>query len=358
VVEAALKGDAAMPAVARWAAPLAAAVLLALLLALVGTGQWPELRSKVAFAARGLVATAPNDIRRVEIRSGAERVVLHRVPSGWSIDESDQPVAADLASHLVTALRLANVSEPTREIPAGELSAASFAEFGLDPPASVAVLETQAGVAATLNFGALNPAGISHYVRLGGAPTVYLMSRHVGEEWRLVFDMARRLQASIGSAVASRGAGLLLQVSMDQVWAIEIVSAGKLTRFERDAAGDWFRHVGQHQHAAGSNPHVTDPGQARIIDAAFRAFDVAAVETRVRSGEPVRLDQYGLGFPVLIVLLYPRDSSTPLARLEFGTMADGLDRYARFAPDGGVVTVAEFEVRRLTELLKAVGAGS
>ena len=51
-------------------------------------------------------------------------------------------------------------------------------------------------------------------------------------------------------------------------------------------------------------------------------------------------------------------SVAPLARLEFGEAADSLDRYARLAPDGAVVTVAEFEVRRLTELLRAVGAGS
>jgi hypothetical protein len=61
--------------------------------------------------------------------------------------------------------------------------------------------------------------------------------------------------------------------------------------------------------------------------------------------------------PTLIVLFYARDSSTPLARLEFGAAAESLDRYARLASDGVVVTVAEFEVRRLTELLKAVGAG-
>jgi hypothetical protein len=47
-----------------------------------------------------------------------------------------------------------------------------------------------------------------------------------------------------------------------------------------------------------------------------------------------------------------------VARIEFGSTADTLDRYARLASDGEVVTVAEFEVRRLTELLKAVGAGS
>jgi hypothetical protein len=353
-----LTGLAAGRGVARWMIPLAAALLSALLVALAATGQWPELRSKVSFSSKGLLTIAPTTIHRVEIRSGPDNVTLDRQPSGWSIDATQNAVPAELASHLDTALRLMNVSEPAREIPAGELTAGSFAEFGLDPPASVAVLETRDGVAATVNFGTLNPAGTSHYVRLGGASTVYLMPRHVGVEWRVVFDMARRLRGQAEAAVASRGASLLLPVSVAQVWAIEIIFAGKLTRFERDAAWSWFKHIGQHAHAAGSDAHVADPARARVIDAAFSAFDAAAVETRIGPADPTRLAQYGLTLPTLMVLFYARDSSTPLARLEFGAAADSLDRYARLAPDGAVVTVAEFEVRRLTELLRAVGAGS
>ncbi len=353
-----MKGQATMHTVARWRAPIAAAALLALLVALVGTGQWPGLRSMVSFAPNGLVTRPPGEIRRVEIRSGADHVRLHRQPGGWSIDGTDQPVAADLASHLDTALRLINVSAPVRQIPPGELSAERFADFGLDPPAMVAVLETEAGTAAIVNFGTLNPASTSHYVRLGGQPAVYLLSRHVGDEWHLVLDMTRRLGAPGESADAARGASLLLPVSLDQAWAVEIVFAGKLTRLERDAGGNWFRHVGQHSHAAGGNTHVADPVQARIIDTALRAFDAAAVETHVGPADPARLEQCGLRFPALMLLLYARDSSTPVSRLEFGAMADRLDRFARLAPDGGIVTVAEFEVRRLTELLRAVGAGS
>jgi hypothetical protein len=81
-------------------------------------------------------------------------------------------------------------------------------------------------------------------------------------------------------------------------------------------------------------------------------------EARVASGDAPHLVQYGLALPTLIVLFYARDSSTPLTRLEFGAPADKLDRYARLAPDGAIVTVAEFEPRRLIELLRAVGAGS
>jgi acylphosphatase len=356
VVEAAL--TAARPAAARWKTSLAVAVLMVLLLALAFSGRWPELRSKLSSSPKGLIAIAPSEVERVDIRSGTESIALRRQIEGWRIDGVDGAAPAELVSHIDTALKFLRVSEPSREIPAGELAAESFAAFGLDPPSEVAVLEIHSAVAATVNFGTTNPAGTSHYVRVGGAPTVYLMPRHVTEEWRLLFDMARRLRGKASSAVASRGADLLLPVSMAQVWAIEIVAGGQLTRFERDAAGSWFKHVGQHSHAAGGLVHVADPAQARIIDAAFGGFDAAVAEARVAPGDAAHLVQYGLALPPLIVLFYPRDSSTPLARLEFGAAADKLDRYARLAPDGAVVTVAEFEPRRLTELLRVVGAGS
>jgi uncharacterized protein DUF4340 len=341
------------------AAPLAAAVLVLLLITLLISGHWPELRSVVAFTPKGVIGAAPSEVTRIEIRTGQESVAVRREQNAWTIEGAAQPVPAELAAHLDTALRFLHVSEPVRDIQASELNAASFAAFGLDPPASVVTLEMDRGSAATVNFGLLNPAGTSQYVRLAGAATVHLMPRHVGTEWQVAAGMAQRLQAPTGPAVASRGTSLLLPVSLAQVWAVEIVFAGKLTRFERDGAGDWFRHVGQHSHANNAGGHVADPAQARVIGAALDAFDQAAVETRVARGADEReLQRFGLTLPPVIVLLYARDSSAALARLELGAAADRLDRYARLVPDGDVVTVAEFQAARLTELLKAVGAGS
>ncbi len=348
---------ARLPA-ARWTTPLGLAVLLALLVALIVSGQWPGLPGKPASMSRGLLATAPNEVERIALRSGPDSVGLRRGPSGWAIEGVDGVAPAELVAHIDTALKFLKVSEASREIPAAELSSESFAAFGLDPPAEVAVLETAAAVAAVVNFGTQNPAGTSHYVRLAGAPTIYLMPRHVTEEWRLAFDMARRLQGKAGAAASSRSRDLLLPVSMAQVWAVEIVTGGKLTRLERDAAGKWFRHLGQHTHAPGGEAHVADPAQAPIIDAALSGFDVAVAEAHVAPADVANLARYGLGLPTLIALFYARDSSTVLARLEFGAPADRLDRYARLAPNGAIVTVAEFELRRFTELLKAVGAGS
>jgi hypothetical protein len=342
-------------------APLAAGLLIILLVVLVVSGHAPEFRGLVHFDPDGLVAPEPSAIAQVEIRAKQESLAFRRIQGGWAVDGAAETAPAELAAHIDAALRFLHVSKPMRDIAAGELGPASYAEFGLDPPASVVTLGTADRTIAdrtiaTVNFGILNPAGTSQYVRLAGAATVYLMARHVGAEWQIAADMARRLAEP---AVASRGASLLLPVSMGQVWAVEIVFAGKLTRFERDSAGNWFRHTGQHSHAASANAHVADPAQARLIDAALEAFDETAVETRIAHGvDEQKLAQFGLTLPHLIVLLYARDSSTPLARLELGGSADSFDRYARLAPNGDVVTVAEFEVRRLTELLKAVGAGS
>ena len=286
VVETALTKAAARRDAARWRTPLAAAVLVVLLGALLATGRWPELRSKAAFSSKGLVTIVPSEIYRVEVRSSSDRVTLHRKAGGWSIDGKQGAVPAELASHLGTALRLMNVSEPTREIPANELSVGSFAEFGLDPPAMVAVLETRTGVAASVNFGALNPAGTSHYARLAGAPAIYLMGRHVEGEWRVVFDMARRLPGPSEPAIASRGTGLLLPVSMAQVWAIEIVFAGKLSRFERDAAGNWFKHTGQHAHTADNSAHVADP--RKPASSTQRSVHSIPLRSKPMSGLPIR----------------------------------------------------------------------
>ena len=80
------------------------------------------------------------------------------------------------------------------------------------------------------------------------------------------------LRAQAEPALAHRGQSLFLPVSMAQVWAVEIVAGGKLTRFERDSAGNWLRHVGQHSHTADASAHVADPAQARIIAAALEIF--------------------------------------------------------------------------------------
>ena len=268
-------------------------------------------------------------------------------------------VPAELASHIDIGLRLHACQRAGARDRRRRATAASFAEFGLDPPASVVVLGAAHGPVATVEFRraqsgrhvAICPPRRSPH----GLSDAAACRHRVASRGRHGAPVARAGRAAQAQAA---GRACCCRCRWRRYGRSRSLPRGKLTRFERDSAGNWFRHVGQHSHAANANAHVADPAQARIIAAALDAFD------RDRGRDPRRprrrcrqLAQFGLAFPPVIVLLYARDSSTALARVEFGGAADSLDRYARLAPDGDVVTVAEFEVKRLTELLKAVGAG-
>lgn len=350
-----------------YAALAVGALMVALIAALALIGPPPGL-PQLHFEARGIVPAQPTAIDRVEIRAGRDSVAFRRAQSGsWIFDRPDGPsVPSELSSHLDNALQFMNVSEPSRALEPADYAGARFTEFGLDPPAYVVSLEKADRSAVVADFGTLNPASTSQYVRLVGQPTLYLMPRHVGAEWELTADMAKRLSrpdaesSRDATAGVQRSPGLLLPASIDRIWALEIVFQGKLHRFERDAAGNWLLHVGQHTHAGNTDAHVADPGQARIIATALAALDQTQIEGLVaRHPESGQLDHYGLGRPMLIALAYQRDNSSPLARIEIGNMAeDGFGRYARIAKSGDVVTIAAYEAGRLIDLLKTVGAAS
>ena len=353
-----------MTATARnLAVAAASALMVALIAALALTGTSPGL-PPLQFEGHGIVSAEPAQVVATEIRSGRDRIGFRRPPGGsWSFDAPSAPaVPADIASHVDLGLQFLHVSDPSRTLDPGQYQGSSFADFGLDPPTYLVSLQKTDGAATVADFGTLNPAGTAQYVRLVGQPTLYLMPRHVGSEWELTADMSKRilLPETQGSGQGTKHlADLLLPASIDRIWAVEIVFGGKLRRFERDGAGNWLLHTGQHTHEGNSNLHVADPAQARVIAAAFAGFDQTQVETVVtRHPANADLDRYGLSRPALIALMYARDNPTPVARLAIGNMSgDGFGRYARLA-NGDVVTIAAYKAAALTDLLKAVGAAS
>lgn len=346
-----------MPASRNAAAVLAAAAMVALIAGLAMTGRSPGGQALQRFTPRGIVAPPPADIRTIEIRLGPERLAFHREgPGAWLFDSPSAEVPTEVEAHLEAALRFMHVSAPARTLDPDEYRGTSLAEFGLDPPAYVVTLGAAGVPVAIADFGALNPAQTSQYVRLLGRPTLYLMPRHVGAEWQLAADLAKRALPP-AHRDGPPAAELLLPASIDQIWAVELVSGGALHRFERDGAGRWFLHTGQHSHVGGTNAHVADPVQAPVIAAALDGFGETQIEGRAALRPTgADLEQFGLSRPSLIALLYARDNSTPLARVEIGSAAkDGFSRYARLAPTGDVVMVADYEAQRLADLLKAVG---
>ena len=345
--------------VALWAA---GALMIALLAALALSGRSPGLPPLI-FTPQGIVAATPSTVTAAEIRTGGERIGFRRTKDGaWSFKRSNTPVPTELASHLDLALHFMHVSEPARSLDPGDYEAANFAEFGLDPPAYLVSLEQPDRPAIVADFGTLNPSGTSQYLRLVGQPTVYLMPRHVGTEWEVTADMARRIlppEAGSGDENAKRLTALLLPASIDRIWAIEIVIQGKLHRLERDGAGNWLVHTGQHAQAGNTDTHIADPDKARIIATALAALDQTQIETVVaKQPSEAELERYGLSRPEVIALMYARDSSSPLVRLAIGNVSgDGFSRFARLA-GGDVVTIAAYTATNMVQLLKAVGAAS
>ena len=356
-----------MQAARTYATLTAGALMVALIAALAVSGRSPGL-PELHFESHGIVRGQPSAVARVEIRTDQDLVAFHRAQSGsWIVDRPGGPsVPSELASHLDNALQFMHVSEPTRTLEPTDYSGARFTDFGLDPPAYLVSLEKADRSAVVADFGTLNPASTSQYVRLVGQSNLYLMPRHVGAEWELTADMAKRHfppngesgdEAMVG---AKRIAGLLLPASIDRIWAVEIVFKGKLHRFERDSAGNWLLHVGQHTHSGNTAAHVADPGQASIIATALAALDRIQIEGLVaHHPDSSQLEHYGLGRPMLVAFVYQRDNSSPLARIDIGNMAeDGFGRYARIAQSSDVVTIAAYEAGRLIDLLKTVGAAS
>jgi hypothetical protein len=297
--------------------------------------------------AAGILSVAPERVSRVEFSRGERRAVFTRNSRGeWLLDDALTEPA--VAGHVDTAIRLLTIAAPRRVLAAGEYSPDQLAEYGLDPPRSALAIAEAGGNTTRLGFGVATPAQNAQYVRIDGRPELYLLPRDVGEEWQLARDMGQR------------AANLLLPVSIARVWAIEIVDHGTLYRFERDAAGFWFHHVGQHVHAPGGFVHYADPTLAPLIAAELAMLErVPVARMAARRPDAAALAVAGLEHPSMILLLYSRDTAGPVARIELGNAAsDGPDRYARIQQSDTLVIVPDDAAQHLATLLQLAGTPS
>jgi hypothetical protein len=327
---------------------IVAACLTAALLGVIAvTGRWPVDAPRTHVEAGGILSLPAERVTRVEFSAGEQRAVFSRNPrEEWLFNGTATGPA--VAGHIDTAVRLLTISAPRRVLAAGEYSPGQLAEYGLDPPHFVLAVAEGGGNTTRVGFGEATPAQNAQYVRIVGRPELYLLPRDVGEEWQLARDMGER------------GAKLLLPVSIAQVWAIEIVSRGTLYRFERDPAGLWFHHVGQHVHTPGGFVHHADPALAPLIEAELAVLDRLPVARIVaRHPDAAALASAGLEHPATILLLYSRDTAGPVARIELGnTAADGLDRYARVQQSDTLVIVPDDAAQHLATLLQLAGTPS
>jgi len=148
------------------------------------------------------------------------------------------------------------------------------------------------------------------------------------------------------------GSRMLLPAAVAELVAIELGHAGMLHRFERDTFGAWFYH-GMHTSAQAAHAHQTDPVQAQIIEKAFAGLGRARMERQFKLD--VQSGNYGLTSPQMIILVYGKGNPQPLAQYAVGDVApDGLSRYVLPVGSSYVVTIANYQIDNLLNLIRAV----
>lgn len=164
-----------------------------------------------------------------------------------------------------------------------------------------------------------------------------------------IFDQWKERSMSSAPAEEARNERALLPVSMFDIGAVEILSKGTLYRFERDAAGQWFYH-GIHAEAQAEHEHTVDPAAAERIDKALTGFG----RTRKERDFPLntQADEFGVIRPEIFIMAYLPKSTQPVSRIAVGTVApDGLSRYVLPVGSTTVVTIANFHIDNLLQLI-------
>ena len=172
----------------------------------------------------------------------------------------------------------------------------------------------------------------------------------------IAFDQYKERSATDDSvATPQTNARMLLPMSIDELGAFEIFYAGTLHRFERDAARAWFYHAhGAAKTNDATHAHQTDSPQAKTIDTALRGLSRTHME---REFPPGNEGEYGLTAPQMFVLLYAKNTARLLDKFTVGSLApDGLSRYVASNNYPKVITIANYQIDNLLNLLKAVGA--
>lgn len=158
------------------------------------------------------------------------------------------------------------------------------------------------------------------------------------------------------SAMAVRDTKRLLPAPIEEVGVVEVMVRGTMHRFERASNGQWFYH-GIHDASQPGHEHSIDPAQAETIANALTGFGRMQREQQVplKGGD----DEYGVSRPDIFIIVYRTASEAPLARYAAGgTTPDGYSRYLLPVGEASIVTVPEFHITNLLNLIEAMKAKS
>ncbi len=156
------------------------------------------------------------------------------------------------------------------------------------------------------------------------------------------------------SAMAVRETKRLLPAPIEEIGVVEVMLRGTMHRFERAANGKWFYH-GIHDASQPGHEHSIDPAQSETIANALTGFGRMQREQNVplKGGD----DEYGVSRPDIFIIVYRAANEAPLARYAAGgTTPDGYSRYLLPVGESSIVTVPEFHITNLLNLIDAMKA--
>ena len=186
------------------------------------------------------------------------------------------------------------------------------------------------------------------------------MSRRLVAVWFLFVALAvaivlieQQHRTATSAAAGSRDVRWLLPAEVADLGAIEVMHKGTLHRFERDSTGAWFYH-GIHTGSEQQHGHNADSVVAAQIEKAFTGFG----RTRMERQFPLNIqeDEFQVTRPEIFIMVYRPKEVQPLARYAVGIVApDGVSRYVLPVGSTYVVTIANYQIDNLLNLIQAVG---
>jgi hypothetical protein len=149
----------------------------------------------------------------------------------------------------------------------------------------------------------------------------------------------------------------LVPVPVAELDAVEIAHSGILHRFQRNADRAWFYH-GVHSGAqTPDHAHQIDAAIAQRIEQAFTVF----ARTRTERQFPLANGgkEYGLAQPKTVILLYRAQDAQPLVQIAVGDVApDSISRYITVVGSASAITIPDYQITNLLELLGSVTGGA
>jgi hypothetical protein len=182
----------AAPALRRagWIGGAALAAIAIIALAAHGRRPDPGL---VRFRADGVMAEVPPErVSEVVVSRGERRWRFAKVEGhAWTRAAGMAALDEETRVRLERGLHFLHVSGPERVMTRDELAGTPLADLGLDPPRFTVSVRAGGTGPITVEFGALNPQGLSQYARVRGRSEIVLLPSFVGEPWGHVVDGPR-----------------------------------------------------------------------------------------------------------------------------------------------------------------------